>query len=167
MELIIATDGSWNKEKKTGGWAYTIESSEGHYCEDSGYSLKTTNNRMEMNAIIQSLLFVKENIQSKNYKIDKITVNTDSAYSIRVINNMLKSDSQTQNMKNSGLINYAVELIKSLNCQVILNHVTGHSVDEQNNYVDRLAVQKRHEAERIYLKSRSEYYADKNTVSYY
>lgn len=170
MNLEIYTDGSWNTKTKAGGWAYTIESTEGHFIEDGGYSSKTTNNRMELNAIAQALIYTEEVIKAKGYNIENIVINTDSSYCITMINNLLESnetDALHQKVKNSGIINYIVNLIKGLGCTFKIKHVAGHSASKQNDYVDRLAVQKRIEGEKEFAKTRAEHYATKNAVSYY
>lgn len=168
MELTIYTDGSWNNISKAGGWAFTIESNEEHFIEESGYSLKTTNNRMELNAIIQALLYVKDKIQSKGYKIEKVTLNTDSAYCLKMLkreDNSLNFDEVHPKVKNATMINYARNLIKGFCCDITLNHIAGHSNSQGNDYVDRLAVRSRFDAERVIRETRENRYNRKNTVS--
>lgn len=55
-DLVIYTDGGCHGNPGPGGWAFLIVSSEGERLSDgSGFDSATTNNRMELTAVIQGL----------------------------------------------------------------------------------------------------------------
>ena len=105
--------------------------------EISGNSSKTTNNIMEMTAVIEALKILKERCD--------VTIYSDSAYVVNAfeknwINNWLKNNwknSSKEDVKNKELWQ---EMLKLLN-----NHkykfakVKGHSDNEYNNRCDYLA----------------------------
>jgi ribonuclease HI len=89
-ELVIYTDGGCSGNPGPGGWAYVIlgpsheeprGSDQGVFAEDSGGELQTTNNRMELLAVIEALRKAKFLLDSdKNNSGAKIIVYTDSQY---------------------------------------------------------------------------------------
>jgi ribonuclease HI len=93
QELIVYTDGGCSGNPGPGGWAYVIlgpskEELEGkpgsglEICaEDSGGDAKTTNNRMELLAVINALKKVRLLLELyNNNSYAKIIVYTDSQY---------------------------------------------------------------------------------------
>lgn len=69
----IWTDGSCLGNPGPGGWAYYIKM--GEYCfKGSGSEKYTTNNRMEMTAVIKALRRITK------LEVDEVTVFTDSNY---------------------------------------------------------------------------------------
>jgi len=82
--VTIWTDGSCLKNPGPGGWAFIIEFDDLEYevsCDSCGI---TTNNEMELKAIIRSLEFIYSEDLIKS--IDRIIVRSDSRYSVRGIN---------------------------------------------------------------------------------
>ena len=78
--IIVYTDGACsNNPGGPGGWAATLNY-ENRYDIISGYSLETTNNRMELTAVVQAVSV----LLSKGYT--KIIVNSDSAYVVNAFN---------------------------------------------------------------------------------
>lgn len=78
--IMIYTDGACsNNPWGPGGWAVTLNY-EDRYDVLSGYSLCTTNNRMELTAVVEAIKY----LINKKYK--KIVVNSDSAYVVNGIN---------------------------------------------------------------------------------
>ncbi len=53
--ITIHTDGGCKKPGGVGAWAYTIDWPDGRYIEASGTEASTTNNRMEMMAVLMAL----------------------------------------------------------------------------------------------------------------
>ena len=88
--LVVYTDGGCSGNPGPGGWAYVIlgpskDRPNGAdpelVAEDSGGELQTTNNRMELLAVIAALRKVKFLLNSdKNSSNARITVYTDSQY---------------------------------------------------------------------------------------
>ena len=81
MRIRIFTDGACSGNPGPGGWASVIFLNE-KVIEKCGYELETTNNRMELTAVIKTLEFIKE----KGIK-GRIEIYSDSAYIVNAINN--------------------------------------------------------------------------------
>ncbi len=73
-ELIIYTDGGCSGNPGPGGWAYVIQADGCTLTQGSGGEAQTTNNRMELTAVIEALKKAGE------YKPDSIILHTDSQY---------------------------------------------------------------------------------------
>lgn len=73
MRYRIYTDGSWNKEKDIGGWAIVIADHQGIKLK-SGSKKGTTNNQMELMAVLNALEYaVRKHLKD-------IEIITDSMY---------------------------------------------------------------------------------------
>lgn len=154
MELNIYTDGSWDKTKKHGGWAYLIVTPE-NKAENNGFSPKTTNNIMELTAILEALSFVKHSILPKGYTFSKIIIHSDSRYCVNsfsreniILYNETDALSKNSYLKNKTHLKYITQLINSIKIPIRFKHVAGHSNDSYNDYVDRKAVSARFDGER-------------------
>lgn len=78
MAVILFTDGSWFVESgRVGGWAFRYVY-DGKIYKDSGGADSTTNNRMELRAVIEGL----DHIVKNNRDDRGITVFSDSQYVI-------------------------------------------------------------------------------------
>lgn len=76
-EIIIYTDGSCNKDNGLGGWGWVqIENGE-EKASASGSAMDTTNNRMELQALIEACKYLVENKDPDN----TYCLVTDSQYS--------------------------------------------------------------------------------------
>jgi len=142
INYIIYTDGACLGNPGKGGWAAIIIEPTGER-EIAGYEKSTTNNRMELKAVIEALKEIKDNSQ--------ITLFSDSKYVIDGITKWIKNwkmnDWKTSNKKEIKNLDLWMDLDKlTLKFQITWNWVRGHSTDEYNNKVDKLA---RNEAERI------------------
>jgi len=80
MQIKVFTDGASRGNPGPGGWGAVV-STDIEVFELGGGEKKTTNNRMELMALIKSLEFVSKNLKSKNYKL--ITIYTDSSYVLK------------------------------------------------------------------------------------
>ncbi len=130
--IIIYTDGSAFNNPGPGGWAaimaygdYRKEFSEGYY--------KTTNNRMELMAVIEALRKLKEN----NWLV---YIYTDSKYVANAVNkgwvfNWEKKGFQKK--KNPDL--WQAFLKEYRKHSVTLDWVEGHAGQEENERCDKLA----------------------------
>ena len=86
MESIeIYTDGGCHGNPGPGAWAFVIQLSDD--AEDSGSELQTTNNRMELQAVIEALRYVVR----QEYCDRAINVHTDSQYVRNGITNWIRS----------------------------------------------------------------------------
>ncbi len=134
----IYTDGACSGNPGNGGWA-AILSYNGTEKEISGGEKDTTNNRMELTAIIKGLSALNEKCNVKLY--------SDSQYSIGAFNEgwldkWVLSGWRTADkkpVKNSDLWKELVALTSIHNVEFV--KVKGHADNEKNNRCDLLARQ--------------------------
>ncbi|MBR6567243.1 MAG: ribonuclease HI [Clostridia bacterium] len=136
-EVIIYTDGACSGNPGAGGWG-TILVYKGKEKEMSGGSAETTNNRMELTAVIEGLKALKEPCS--------VTVVTDSQYVANGINlgwakgwkenNWRKKDKKPA--LNPELWDELLTLIDKH--EVTIEWVRGHDGHPENERCDRMAV---------------------------
>lgn len=132
----IYTDGACSNNPGKGGWAAILIYKGNEKIISGGYA-DTTNNRMELFAIINGLKQLKERCD--------VTVYSDSAYSINPfikgwINNWQNKNWTTSEGKQVKNIDLWKALIIELNKHdVNFVKVKGHSDNEYNNRCDLLA----------------------------
>ena len=131
----IYTDGACRGNPGPGGWGATLESGE-HFRELSGAEADTTNNRMELTAVIRALEALKRRAV--------VTVHTDSEYVRRGITEWLPNwkarDWKTADrkpVKNRDLWERLDEL--AAGHDIDWRWVKGHSGVPGNERVDALA----------------------------
>ena len=122
MQIHLYTDGSCSPNPGKGGWGFIVLQNDKMIYEECGGENDTTNNRMEMIAIINGLKHIKEK---------SFTIFTDSTY---VINTMTKNWKRN---KNQDLWKILDEEVKGKT--VYWKWVKGHNGDMWNDYVDKLA----------------------------
>lgn len=124
---IAFTDGSaTTKGRKTGGAAYIIlDKNKKVLYENSKGFVGTTNNRMEMLAIISAVAWIP--------KGNTIRVYTDSRYCIQ----MFTAETISKDAKNQDLIKLCHKVVRRKRIQFIW--VKGHNGDKWNERADRLA----------------------------
>ena len=142
INYIIYTDGACIGNPGKGGWAAIIIEPTGER-EIVGFEKSTTNNRMELKAVIEALKEIEINSQ--------ISLFSDSKYVIdgvtKWINNWKINDWKTSNKKEIKNLDLWMDLDKlTSKFKITWNWVKAHSTNEYNNKVDRLA---RNEAEKI------------------
>ena len=146
MRTRVYTDGACSGNPGPGGWAAVILGKKDRV-EISGYELQTTNNRMELKAVIEAIKLAKE-LEHK-----RIEICSDSAYVINAIkkewifkwrNNNWKT-SQHEDVKNKDLWLELIDVIKVCS-ELSFVKVKGHDGDVHNEAADMLA---RREVERI------------------
>ena len=139
-DVIIYTDGACSGNPGPGGWG-AILIYKNTYKEISGGKKETTNNEMELTAVVESLSLLKETCN--------VTLYSDSSYVVNAVNKKWLT-----NWKNNGWINSKkktlpnLALWKKLDTLLELHRVTfvwvkGHSDNEYNNRCDNLAVVER------------------------
>lgn len=140
--LKIFTDGSarTNDVGRPGTWAFVIVDRDTLIHEESSKELSTTNNRMELTAVLETLLYINRDLSF----FKAVTIHTDSSY---VYNGCLvwmfgwkKNDFRRsgEDMPNADLwkrIYKAYDLVKDL---VTFKQVKGHNGDKWNEYCDSL-----------------------------
>jgi ribonuclease HI len=127
--MIVYTDGSCIKNPGVGAWAFIIVENDTIVKESCGYNANTTNNRMELTAVIEALKYGNQKIE---------ILYSDSEYVVKGITDWLPNwiIKDFKNVKNS-------DLWKSL-CVLLfpgfgIEHVRAHRDNKWNNYVDNLA----------------------------
>ena len=136
--LEIYTDGACSGNPGPGGWAYVLKYGDSTK-EESGYVDNTTNNRMEILAVIRGLQSIKRQCE--------ITVYSDSSYVVNAVNqNWIRNwqnngwrTSAKQDVKNRDLWEELIALNNKFSPKYIW--VKGHSNNEWNNRCDFLAVE--------------------------
>lgn len=134
-KVIIYTDGACSGNPGKGGWGAVLKYGE-IAKQISGYSDLTTNNKMELQAVIEALKLLKKRCD--------VEIFTDSVYVkdgiTKWINSWKKNNwktSKKEPVKNKELW---IELDNLRNQHNInWNWVKGHADDEINNIVDKLA----------------------------
>ena len=127
--IKIYTDGAYSSLRDMGGYAFVVLKDEEKIYSYFFNEPNTTNNRMEIQAVISALNWLYEN----NYTEEEISIYTDSMYVI---------GSMTKNWKRNKNVDLFTELddvfLKFKN--VIFKHIKGHSGDKYNELCDKLAV---------------------------
>ena len=121
-DIVIHTDGACKGNPGQGGWGAVIEQS-GNQIRLSGGEPQTTNNRMEMTAVIKGL----EAVESSS----KVLISSDSTY---VINTMTKG---WKRKANHDLWDQLDSLVRGRD--VSWRWVRGHNGDRGNELADALA----------------------------
>lgn len=140
LSVSIFTDGSSRGNPGPGGWG-SIVFYDSQVKELGGYSANTTNNRMELKAVIESLRF----LQSKLPEASEIKVFSDSSYVLDGIQKWVRSwirrswkTSQGADVKNKDLWIELHELAEAFN-KIHWQHVAGHAGIAGNERCDEIA----------------------------
>ena len=137
MKIIdLYTDGACSGNPGPGGWGAVLIYN-GHEKKVSGYQSETTNNQMELMAIIKGLNAINEPC--------RVTVHTDSAYVFNAftkgwIDSWQKNGWKTANkadVKNKALWKELILLAE--NHKTSWRKVKGHADNKYNNLCDALA----------------------------
>ena len=135
QEVMIYTDGACRGNPGPGGWGALLRFN-GHEKQLSGGEHQTTNNRMEMTAVIKALEQLKRPC--------RIILTTDSRYVIQGITEWLPGWKRRQWRNAAGKPVLNVDLWKRLEDQVSQHEiqwqwVKGHSGHPENELADALA----------------------------
>ena len=151
--LDIYTDGACSSKTEMGGWALVVVEDDNIIDTQNGYEPYSTNNRMELTAILNALRIADEVESSRT----EISIITDSAYCCNAflqkwyanwLNNGWKT-ADKKDVKNQDLWSEAIALyIRNKDAHnITFEKVKGHAGQQYNEYVDKLAVKKRKELE--------------------
>lgn len=148
-KIDFYTDGSCSTKTQMGGWASLCIEDGDLIDTKEGYEPYTTNNRMELMAILSAL----ENINTIETSRAEITIYCDSAYVVNCINNKWYNNwltngwrtSDKQEVKNQDLWSRILALYIKLNAKFSLSFVKveGHTGNKWNEYADLLAKKQR------------------------
>lgn len=136
-KVHIFTDGACSGNPGVGGWGAILRCNSVEK-EISGCDQLTTNNRMELTAVIQALLALKEPCE--------VVVKTDSQY---VVNGIVKGWAENwarngwRKSNNKPVLNADLwhELLKLLGIHSVrFEWIKGHSGHPENERCDKLAV---------------------------
>ncbi|MDR8393110.1 ribonuclease HI [Aliifodinibius sp. S!AR15-10] len=136
--VLIYTDGACSGNPGPGGWAALL-SWNGKEKEISGGEPDTTNNRMEMRAIIEALKALTRPC--------RVEIRSDSALIINAfkqnwVGSWIKRGWKKSNKKPVENQDLWKEMLKAMKPHdVTWTKVKGHADDERNNHVDGLAVE--------------------------
>src|SRR5690554_2894441 len=134
-EVLMYTDGACSGNPGPGGWGVLLEWN-GKSKELSGGDAQTTNNRMEMKAIIEGLKALN--------KPCRVTICSDSALIINAfkdnwIDGWIKRGWKKADKKPVENQDLWQEMLKETNRHhIVWKKVKGHSTDARNNRVDEL-----------------------------
>lgn len=143
-EVVMFTDGSCldNGRNGTGGYCALLQTpNKKHQKIIKGSELDTTNNRMEITAIIEGLKAIK--------KPSKVTVYSDSNITVRAINEWLEGWVRKNFRKVANVDLWKEYLEVSAKHEVIAIWVKAHSGIYENELVDDIA---RSEAMKLHSK---------------
>src|SRR3546814_3132994 len=110
----IATDGACKGNPGPGGWGAVIRA--GTREKDlSGGAADTTNNRMELTAVIEALNALKRPC--------RVTLSTDSRYVMDGLTRWIRSEEHTSELQSLMRISYAVFCLKKKNKPNVLRPI--------------------------------------------
>lgn len=135
-KVTIYTDGACSGNPGKGGWGAILIYGD-VVKELSGGEDNTTNNRMELKAVIEALKALKSPCEVEIYSDSAYVVN---AFTQKWIDNWIKNNWKTadkKSVKNVDLWQELLVLIKTHN--VTFKKVKGHSDNELNERCDKLA----------------------------
>ena len=137
-KVTIYTDGACKGNPGPGGWGVLMRSTDGSVKELSGGERATTNNRMEMMAVIQALGVLKRPCE--------VTLHLDSQYVLKGITEWLAGwkakgwkTAAKQPVKNVDLWQQLDQLVSQAGHRIDWRWVKGHAGDPGNERADALA----------------------------
>lgn len=151
MKVRIYTDGACSENPGPGGWA-SVWMSDNNIKVISGCNPKTTNNQMELTAVVASLRKVRNilTIPPNTWVNKEYEIYSDSAYVVNSINNNWIErwrlngwkTSKGDDVKNVELWMECLKLlsqIRQMGIKITFIKVKGHSGDTLNEYADEIA----------------------------
>ena len=135
-KVILYTDGACSGNPGPGGWGAILMYKENKK-ELSGGKKDTTNNILEITAVLEGLKALKNDCEVEVYSDSAYVVN---AFNAKWIDNWKKNgwkNSQKEEVKNKELWQELDALVQRY--KVKFNKVKGHSTNEYNNRCDELA----------------------------
>lgn len=134
----IYTDGACSGNPGPGGWGVVVNFEDGTVQELGGHEAQTTNNRMEMQAAIAALEFLRDRPQS-----EPIALHTDSEYVKKGVTQWLAGWKRKgwKTSTGSAVLNQDLwEVLDRLNsAKVSWHYVRGHAGNKDNERCDAIA----------------------------
>lgn len=128
-EISVYTDGACSGNPGPGGWAAVLNY-RGHQKVISGCDAHTTNNRMELTAVLEAVKALK--------KQSHVTIHTDSQY-VCVKNEDIRRRMSKKDMPNRDLWDALISTAKAGGHRIKFEKVKGHDGVEMNELCDRIA----------------------------
>lgn len=149
MIVRMFTDGACSNNPGPGGYAALITTNMGTKVV-SGFEIETTNNRMELMAVIKGIEEVMNIIFLEEQKIKKLEIISDSAYVVNAINqNWLQSwktngfktkdNKPIKNVEIWKKLDEQLETLKFIEVEVVFTKIKGHNGNYFNEMVDKIA----------------------------
>lgn len=139
MEIVAYADGGCSGNPGPGAWAFIVLA-DGRKFSFSGFDISTTNNRMELTAVIRALEFIAS---QADWQAAGIAMHTDSQYVQKGISEWIKKwvsnqwkTSAKKPVKNKELWIRLKAVCDNLN--VVWQWVRGHSGDDLNEECDAM-----------------------------
>ncbi len=137
FDAVIYTDGACEGNPGRGGWAAILTSGAHRKVISGGYR-RTTNNRMELRAVIESLASLKGSGR-------RVKVVSDSRYVTDAVNKRWLANWVRKGFQKPGGVRENADLWLELQAllkrhSVTLEWVRGHAAHAENEECDRLAV---------------------------
>ena len=132
----VFTDGSCEGNPGPGGWGFVWVQGDEIVEQASGHDAATTNNRMELTALIQAFRKLPEDVE--------VTVHSDSQLCVKTVNEWAAGWEQRGWKRKTGPI-ANLELVKQLYAlagthpRVTLQWIKAHDGSRWNEYADALA----------------------------
>lgn len=136
IKVTIYTDGACSGNPGPGGWGAVLMCN-GNIKEISGYNKNTTNNIMEITAVVEALKLLKYECEVEIYSDSAYVVN---AFNQKWIENWKKNNwknSNKEEVKNKELWEELDKLVSKHKVKFI--KVKGHADNKWNNRCDELA----------------------------
>ncbi len=139
--VVLYTDGACSGNPGPGGWAYLIKDASGaELARASGGDPATTNNKMELTAVIEGLMTLDERAA--------VRVVTDSQYVSKGMTEWVKGWIRNDWMRGSGRNKEPVKNVdlwrklvtECARLEVTFAHIRGHAGHPENEECDRMAV---------------------------
>jgi ribonuclease HI len=126
--IAVFTDGSsWNKDR-SGGWAWVAIDAFGEEEHGCGAESDTTNNRMELTAVVEALSTLAD-----RYGEAEILLYSDSEYVVLGARHKYRARTKNRDLWEQ------LDDAEALHDMVEWNHVRGHKDSHYNNLADKLA----------------------------
>ncbi len=136
-KVTLYTDGACSGNPGPGGWGAILKYG-AHEKELSGGAAETTNNRMELTAVIEGLSMLKESCEVDLYSDSKYVID---ALSKGWVYSWQKNGWKKADKKPALNVDLWEKLLSLLERHTLHYHwVKGHAENEYNNRCDKLAV---------------------------
>ena len=135
-KAILYTDGACSNNPGMGGWAYILRFNR-KTTENSGFEAETTNNKMELMAVIKGLEAIPEKCNVEVYSDSAYVVNAFLEDWISTWKKRKWRNSEGKPVKNLELWQRLVKLSEFH--KIKWYKVAGHSDDKLNDRCDKLA----------------------------